>query len=62
MSTHPASSFCSLANGLLLENPDGGEVGVIEDGTPPPPRSGLAIRPNVIGEAATTFEASKQYN
>lgn len=55
--TYPASSFWILVRGLLLlANPDGGEVGVIE-GAPPPPRKGLAMRPKLIGEDATAFEA-----
>lgn len=57
--TYPDSSVCILPNGLAVEPPPrmgtGTDVGAP---IPPPPRRGIAIRPNGIGEAVAAFWAA----
>lgn len=60
MSTHPVSSFCILASGLAEVEPSDGLVLVAAAlaAEPPPPRSGLAMRPKLSGEDDAAFCAN----
>jgi hypothetical protein len=49
--THP-SSFCKRLTGFAMAPPTFGEGLGGETATPPPPRSGFAMRPKVRGEDA----------
>ena len=53
------SSFCSRVSGFAVEPSDGLVADAPLVAAPPPPRSGLAMRPKLSGEEATAFWASE---